>query len=148
MLTYECYSKQNPPTEEEQSKIVQFLFRHLDEYGDPVAAIQKAIDYALSVNDKPGGFVMVAKDGDKIVSAVVINKTGMKDYIPENILVYIATDANERGKGIGKKIMQNAVERAEGDVALHVEPDNPAKRLYENLGFTNKYLEMRLKKGE
>ncbi|HAB28956.1 MAG TPA: GNAT family N-acetyltransferase, partial [Xanthomarina gelatinilytica] len=34
----------------------------------------------------------------------------------------------------------------EGDVALHVEPNNPAIKLYESLGFTNKYLEMRLKK--
>jgi GNAT superfamily N-acetyltransferase len=147
MLTYECYSKQNLPAEEEKQKIARFLLQHLDEYGDPLEDIQKAIDYALSVNDKPGGFVMVAKEGDKVVSAVVVNKTGMEGYIPDNILVYIATDAAERGKGIGRKIMQDALEKAEGDVALHVEPENPARRLYEDLGFTNKYLEMRLKKG-
>ena len=27
-----------------------------------------------------------------------------------------------------------------------LEPDNPAKKLYEKLGFTNKYLEMRLQR--
>ncbi|MDK2978441.1 MAG: hypothetical protein PWP52_1155, partial [Bacteroidales bacterium] len=32
------------------------------------------------------------------------------------------------------------------DVKLHVEYDNPAKRLYERLGMTTKYAEMRLKK--
>ena len=42
--------------------------------------------------------------------------------------------------------MQTAIQMANGDIALHVEPDNPAKILYEKLGFTNKYLEMRLKK--
>ena len=31
----------------------------------------------------------------------------------------------------------------EGDTKLHVEYDNPAKRLYERLGFENKYAEMR-----
>ena len=51
-----------------------------------------------------------------------------------------------RGKGVGKKIMQKAIEIADGDIALHVEPNNPAKFLYEKLGFENKYLEMRLKK--
>ena len=70
----------------------------------------------------------------------------MDSYIPENILVYIATDASQRGKGIGKALMQNAIETANGNIALHVEPDNPAKKLYEKLGFTNKYLEMRLTK--
>jgi hypothetical protein len=36
---------------------------------------------------------------NEISGAVVVNQTGMKDYIPENILVYIATDKNHRGKG-------------------------------------------------
>jgi ribosomal protein S18 acetylase RimI-like enzyme len=39
--------------------------------------------------------------------------------------------------------MQNHL-NLRGNIALHVEPDNPAKILYEKLGFTNKYLEMRL----
>jgi GNAT superfamily N-acetyltransferase len=30
----------------------------------------------------------------------------MKDYIPENILVYIATHKELRGKGIGKAMMK------------------------------------------
>ena len=42
--------------------------------------------------------------------------------------------------------MQMVIDETEGDIALHVEPDNPAKFLYEKFGFTKKYLEMRLKK--
>jgi len=69
----------------------------------------------------------------------------MKEYIPENILVYIAVDGSQRGKGIGKKLMQEVMNTIKGSLALHVESDNPAKKLYEKLGFTNKYLEMRWK---
>jgi ribosomal-protein-alanine N-acetyltransferase len=69
-----------------------------------------------------------------------------KKTIPENILVYIAVDDQHRGKGIGGKIMGMAIKMANGAIALHVEADNPAKKLYERLGFTNKYLEMRLTK--
>ena len=65
---------------------------------------------------------------------------------PENILVYIAVHSDQRGKGVGKELMKKAINTAKGDIALHVEPENPAKFLYEKLGFTNKYLEMRLKK--
>jgi len=51
-----------------------------------------------------------------------------------------------RGQGVGKQLMEAALEEAHGNVALHVEPHNPAKRLYERIGFTNKYLEMRYEK--
>jgi ribosomal-protein-alanine N-acetyltransferase len=60
--------------------------------------------------------------------------------------VYIATHNKYRGQGLGKKLMQGAIDFASGDIALHVEANNPAKFLYEKLGFTNPYLEMRLKK--
>lgn len=124
--------------------INEFLFKHLDQYGDEKEDIAKAMNYSLGDNNRPGGCILQAKDGEETIGAVVVNKTGMDGYIPENILVYIATHSGYRGKGVGKQLMQKAIETAEGDVALHVEPDNPARKLYEKLGFTNKYLEMRL----
>lgn len=120
-------------------RIANFLHRHLEEYGDPKADILKCIEY---VHTK-GGFILLGIIDSEIVGAVIINETGMSGYIPENILVYIAMDKKFRGKGFGKALMQNALKLCRGNVALHVEPDNPAKFLYEKLGFTNKYLEMR-----
>lgn len=140
------YTPKNLPENLEEKNIVRFLFNALEHYGDPEHQIQKAVDYAFGRNAKPGGLVLVAKEENKILSAVVVNETGMSGYIPENILVYIATDKNQRGKGIGRKIMNEVIAHTQGDIALHVEADNPAKKLYERLGFENKYLEMRLKK--
>ncbi len=122
--------------------ITDFLFTHLEQYGDTKADILKCIDYVM--NPAKGGHIIIGTDENKIVGIVILNNTGMKDYIPENILVYIAVDNSQRGKGYGKKLMQKAISSVKGSIALHVEPDNPAKKLYEKLGFTNKYLEMRL----
>ncbi|MCX2744789.1 GNAT family N-acetyltransferase [Mangrovivirga sp. M17] len=121
--------------------IATFLAEHLDEFGDDKSDILKAINYVFD----RGGNIVVGADGDKIVGAVVLNETGMGGYIPENILVYIAVHGDKRGAGLGKKLMQKAIEVSKGDIALHVEPNNPAKFLYEKIGFTNKYLEMRFK---
>ena len=146
MLEIKTYRQENKPNEHEKNNILDFLFKNLEQYGDPRQDIEKCLQYALQETPSFGGFVLTAVLEDQIVGAVIVNQTGMKDYIPENILVYIATDANKRGKGIGKTLMQHAIEQTEGNIALHVEPDNPAKKLYEKLGFTNKYLEMRLTK--
>jgi len=146
MLKIKTYSQENKPNQYERENILNFLFKHLEQYGDPKQDIEKCMKYALKESPSFGGFILTAVQEEEIVGAVIVNETGMKDYIPENILVYIATDASQRGKGIGKALMQKAIETANGNIALHVEPDNPAKKLYEKLGFTNKYLEMRLNK--
>ena len=130
----------------EKKEIADFLFEHLDQYGDTQHDIMKCLDYALSNYPHQGGFVLLARDEQEIAGAVVMNQTGMEGYIPENILVYIAVHNDYRGRGLGKELMEKAIPLAKGNIALHVEPDNPAKKLYEKLGFTNKYLEMRLNK--
>ncbi len=131
---------------EKREHLVNFLYTHLDEYGDQAEDINKAIEYAMSTSEDQGGFALTLTDEEKIIGSVVVNQTGMSGYIPENILVYIAMNRNYRGQGLGKKLMKKAIDVADGDIALHVEPDNPAKHLYEKLGFENKYLEMRLQK--
>jgi GNAT superfamily N-acetyltransferase len=148
MITIQKYSDENRTNENQKQEIVQFLFKHLEQYGDPEKDISDAINYALGFENKPGGHVITARDEktNHLVGTVVVNKTGMSGYIPENILVYIATDKEVRGKGIGKNLMQEAIDSSQGDIALHCEPENPALHLYKKLGFSSKYLEMRLKK--
>ena len=146
MLDIKTYSQENKPDQNEKETILNFLFKNLEQYGDPKQDIEKCMNYALNETPSFGGFIVTASVENNIAGAVIVNQTGMKDYIPENILVYIATDTNQRGKGIGKALMQHAIDNAQGNIALHVEPDNPAIKLYEKLGFTNKYLEMRLNK--
>jgi len=126
-----------------REQIIDFLYEHLDRFRDTKEAIGKCLDYAFSTQEGKGGFVLTGYYEDRLAGIVVMNETGMEGYIPENILVYIAVDDSLRGKGIGKQLIEEAINRSKGDVKLHVEYDNPAKRLYERIGFTTKYAEMR-----
>ena len=129
-----------------QNELVDFLHEHLGQFGDDKESISKCIDYAFSNNPGKGGYILVGMIENNVVGAVIMNNTGMGGYIPENVLVYIAVNSDYRNKGIGKELLNKAVSTAEGNVKLHVEYDNPAKRLYEREGFKNKYAEMRFEK--
>lgn len=126
--------------------LVSFLHTHLGEFGDNPRSIRNAIEYAMSGVDKEKGYLLIAEVDDKLAGVVVMNTTGMDGYVPPNFLVYIAVDASYRGQGIGTKLMEKAIVESPGPISLHVEYDNPAKRLYERVGFTSKYAEMRLSK--
>ena len=123
--------------------IIDFLYEHLGRFGDSKSAIGKAIDYAFSEAEGKGGFLLTAYYENKLTGVLVMNETGMSEYVPENILVYVAVDAKYRGKGFGRQIVEKSFEIARGDVKLHVEYENPAKRLYERVGMKTKYAEMR-----
>ncbi len=142
-------------------RLADFLHEHLDRFRDAREEIMSCIQYALGIQEHRSGFILAAYEGGNgdvveagsgnatggnLLGVTVVCETGMSGYIPENLVVYIAVDASTRGRGIGKTLMEKAIEMADGDLALHVEPDNPAKRLYSRIGFTNKYLEMRFKK--
>lgn len=146
MSEIKVFNAVNRPSEIKKEEIIKFLHFHLGEYGDEKAEIRKAINYSLKETISFGGFTTVIVDGEKIIAASVLNATGMSGYIPENILVYIATHSERRGEGLGKRLMETIILHAKGDIALHVEANNPAKKLYEKFNFTNPYLEMRLKR--
>lgn len=143
-MDYLIYTPKDNISHVQKKEVADFLFEHLDQFGDEHEAIMRCIEFAMDEKTKFGGFVVVAKENEKVAGAVVVNKTGMGGYIPENILVYIAVHKDYRGKGLGKMLMQKTFDKAEGSIKLHVEPENPARFLYEKLGFTSKYLEMRL----
>lgn len=126
-----------------RKELVDFLYEHLDEYGDKWEDIERAVNYAVAPNPAFGGFILSFREEEEIKGVVVMNKTRMKGYIPENVLVYIAVHREARGQGLGKELMRKAIEFSKGDIALHVEPDNPARFLYKSVGFKNPYLEMR-----
>jgi len=143
MLDVKQINNENELTNISRDEIINFLHTHLNRFRDDKVSIGKCLDYAFAKDSGKGGFVLTGHYDGQLVGIVVMNKTGMEGFIPENILVYIAVDASQRGKGIGKQLVEEAINRAEGDVKLHVEYDNPAKRLYERIGFTTKYAEMR-----
>lgn len=138
---FDSYEQLNTIYKKQQ--IIDFLYVHLGQFGDSKDAIGKCMDYAFS---ELGGFLLTAEMDNNLVGVLIINNTNMKDYIPEHILVYVAVDSDYRGNGIGKQIVERALKECNGNVKLHVEYENPAKRLYERIGFTSKYAEMRFTK--
>lgn len=137
------YNKDKRLGEKEKERVIDFLYHSLEEFGDPKDQITKAIEYAQEEIKSFGGFVRVIYDGEQILGTLVMNATGMDGYIPANILVYVAVSDAARGKGVGGELIRTSIADTTGGVALHVEPNNPALRLYQRLGFSNKYLEMR-----
>lgn len=125
-------------------QLTGFLHESMRPYEDTSPDVRRALDYALSTVEGKGGFILVAGRNQRPQGVVVILDTGMSGYIPEYVLVFVSVLPSERGKGIGAWIIRAALERCRGEVKLHVEYDNPAKRLYERLGFKSKYAEMRI----
>jgi ribosomal-protein-alanine N-acetyltransferase len=138
---------QELPAWTSRDALAAFLHEHLAPFQDTVPDIRRGIDDALGGRPGDGGFVLLLRLGERLAGALVLLRTGMKGYVPENLLLFVAVDAQLRGRGLGAQLVRAAVERCDGDVKLHVEYDNPAKRLYERLGFATKYAEMRFVKG-
>ncbi|MEZ6021577.1 MAG: GNAT family N-acetyltransferase [Planctomycetota bacterium] len=118
-------------------------------WGDSLPDVHGALDYLFSERGGRGGFLVLAGHPDqagalRLVGALAMLATGMGGYVPAHLLVYVSVLPDMRGHGLGGRLVQQAVDQCPGDIKLHVEYDNPAKRLYERLGFKTKYAEMRL----
>lgn len=124
--------------------MIDFFHENLKPFHDSREDVARAIDDVFAGKPGPGGFILLAFMNDKLVGALLMLGTGMKGYVPENILLFVGVLPSMRGRGIGGELVRKSVGMVEGNVKLHVEYDNPAKRLYERLGFVSKYADMRL----
>jgi len=123
--------------------LARFLHDNMKPYEDTIPDARRALEYAFSDAPGMGGFVLVAAREEQVIGSVVILDTGMAGYVPEHLLVFVGVRPSERGRGIGGWLVKEAIARCPGAVRINVEYDNPAKRLYERIGFTTKYAEMR-----
>ncbi|MBC8319786.1 MAG: GNAT family N-acetyltransferase [Bacteroidetes bacterium] len=143
MIKIKLYNVMVKPDILERTKIVNFLNENMGEYGDPKPIISGSISHALKEQSFLGGFVITSYNDKKISGVVVVNQTGMQKYYPENLLVYFAVDNKYNGEDIKKELLEQTIAMAKGDIAVHVEPDNPLLILFKEAGFTNKYLDLR-----
>ncbi|HQU60843.1 MAG: GNAT family N-acetyltransferase [Phaeodactylibacter sp.] len=128
----------------EKSKVVHFLCGHNSHSNRQ--SILEAVEYAVKLKPSFGGFVLTAEIDRQIVGVVVANRTGMESYNPKNLFVFVSLHKDHEEEALVEALLQKAIRYADGDVAMHVEPDNPALKLYQKLGFQAQYLELRLSK--
>ena len=127
----------------EKSKGVRFLCSNTPNCSRQGA--QEAVEYAMKLKPSFGGFVLAVEQGRELIGAIVANRTGMESYNPKNIFVFVTLhEGHRQDKKLIQAMLQKAIRYADGDIAMHVEPDNPALGLYQELGFKAQYLELRL----
>ncbi len=127
------------------SGLVEFFHHTMKPYHDSAPDVRKGLLHAMGTGQLSRGFLVLARcrASGKLVGGLTMLDTGMGGFVPENLLLFVAVDPTLRGKGLGKQIIDLAISKANGAVKLHVEKENPARRLYNRLGFTEKYVEMR-----
>jgi ribosomal-protein-alanine N-acetyltransferase len=140
-IVYSELNNENLKDAEHQNSLIKFLHTELGQFRDPEEDIRACLNYIL--DPKLGGHIFTAREENNLRGVVLVTNTHMHKFVPGFLLVYIATSNEHRGKGIGKNLMELVNNTLKAPIALHVEHDNPAKRLYERVGFTSKYAEMR-----
>jgi ribosomal protein S18 acetylase RimI-like enzyme len=98
---------------------------------------------------RPGDRALLARHGDRALGAVwyrlfTADRPGYGFVDAATPELSIGVLATERGRGVGAALLAAALAQAALDghpgLSLSVEPDNPALRLYERLGFVRREL--------
>lgn len=134
---------QEIPVFTDQKRIAAFFHTEMRPWHDTLEDVHSALDYAFSDAEGKGGFLLLAERAGELVGGLLMLDTGMGGYVPAHILLFVAVRPACRGQGIGATLVEQGLELVDGPVKLHVEYDNPARRLYERVGFESKYAEMR-----
>ena len=129
------------------SVLAEFTHAAMKPWEDSLADTRQGISDALNGQPAQGGFVLLAHTQANLDGVLVMLSTGMKGYVPEYLLLFMAVRPAMRRRGIAHALLTTACNTADGDIKLHVEAGNPARTVYEKVGFAARYLDMRIKNG-
>ncbi len=139
---YDAFTGMNPA---EKNAVINFLCEHNENTNRQEA--REAVEYAIKHKPSFGGFVLTFHEGKQITAAVVVNRTGMEGYNPNNLFVYVTFHRDYRNdETIIRNVLNKAISYTDGDIALHVEPNNPALKFYKKFGFKAQYLQLHFTK--
>ena len=112
---------------------------------EPDAASARAVPFVAAHLDgwmRPGDFGFVAETDGVAVGAAWVRQFPPDDnpfYVDDRTAeVSVGVDAAMRGRGVGARLMNAVIDEARRrgqGLCLNVRHDNPARRLYEWLGF-------------
>ena len=108
----------------------------------PWSEDEKAAFVAMQFSAQDDWYRRVYPDGEFLVvmrAGAPIGRLYLADLPDEIRLVDLTLLPEHRGRGIGSRLLAHVVTRADAEgrsVRLHVEPWNPALRLYQRNGFT------------
>lgn len=139
--TFDAYSKLSFL---DINRLTNFLHDNSGAFRDGKSAIKKALLYAIKEIPGLGGYVFVMEQQKEVLGTLVINKTGMNEYIPENILVYLVVHTDYNESSIREKLINYAIAYCKGDIALYINKESPQLEWFEKKGFKAKNIEMRL----
>jgi len=86
--------------------LVNFIFDYQENAALNRSLITHLIDYALKEISSFGGFVVTEEMDNELLGVMVVNNTGMKGYMPNNLIVASAFLPNTGKEGSRKRILQ------------------------------------------
>jgi ribosomal protein S18 acetylase RimI-like enzyme len=127
---------------EDAHAVAQLLHDFNREFDDPTPPVGELAERISHLLDGGDTVVLLAGDGPDGLAVLryrdAIWSSGLECYLAE---LYVKPA--RRGRGLGRALMEAAIEEARDrgadwmDIGVD-EPDLPARRLYESLGFTNR----------
>ena len=136
MVNYQLLNATDFVTTLEKEAIINFLLANLEDYMDSRDNVSRAIEYALSKFPHQGGFVIIARDEQDIVGAMVVNRTNFEGYFAENILVFLAVSETSRRQGVATELLKQIKLYAKGDVMIRLDNKSSVRELFEKVGFS------------
>ena len=124
----------------EIAELIRTVFREFNIARPGTVYFDPTTDDLFSLFKKPGSVYWIAEEGGKIIGGCGVYSTpGLPEGCAELVKLYLIS--SERGKGIGRELLEKSIESAKqlGYKQLYLEslPElSKAIRLYEKAGFT------------